>query len=387
MSTTQKPAPIAGVEDAARASQRQPQWLQWVRSPSVLAGVGGAVVILVVTAVSGHGGIDLILPLGILLMVGLAYANGANDVLKAIATLAGSGVTNYRRAILWGTLCTVLGSFCSAFIASALIGTFTKGFIAQSVQQTEIFALAVLLGAILWVVLATSTALPVSTTHAITGSLVTVGAVAYGVGNVQWSNLLAKVVLPLVSSPFLALVLALLAYLLIRLTLGRLSLKVMNGLHWLSSGTASFARGLNDTPKVVALGVAFYLITEHSAKFQAPFWLFALVALGMGAGSFIGGLKVTETLAEKVTKMDHTEGFSANLTTAVLVAGASNLGLPVSTTHVSSGAIIGIGLRAGIKRVDWKVVRAMALAWVVTLPGAGVLGLFAYLLLSLVHGF
>ncbi|HEV7126588.1 MAG TPA: inorganic phosphate transporter, partial [Ktedonobacterales bacterium] len=119
---------------------------------------------------------------------------------------------------------------------------------------------------------------------------------------------------------------------------------------------------------------------------QAPYWLFVLVALGMGAGSAVGGLKVTRTLAEKVTKMDHTEGFAANLTTAVLVAFASNLGLPVSTTHVSSGAIIGIGLRSGLGRVNWKVVRDMALAWVVTLPGAGLLAIAAYLLISLVRG-
>ena len=154
----------------------------------------------------------------------------------------------------------------------------------------------------------------------------------------------------------------------------------------LDGSAAVSARGLNDTPKIVALGVAFYLITTGNPKYQTPFWLFALVALGMGLGSFVGGLKVTKTLAEKVTKMDHTEGFSANVVTAFLVAYASNLGLPVSTTHVSSAAIIGIGVRRGVKSVRWKVVRDMALAWVVTLPAAGLLGIVAYLLLRVVHG-
>jgi PiT family inorganic phosphate transporter len=353
--------------------------------------VGGAIVVaalvLLAVALSGHGsGHDLILPTGIVLMVALAYANGSNDVSKAIATLAGSGVTNYRRAIAWGTVCTVAGSLCSALIAKTLIGTFTKGFIAKGVAQTEIFALAVLVGAILWVLLATRISMPVSTTHAITGSLVFVGAFVFGTQNVQWHSLLSKVVIPLIASPFIALALALVAYLVIKATLARLSGGVMNGLHWLSSGVASFARGLNDTPKIVALGVAFYLISSGNPKYQTPFWLFALVAVGMGLGSFISGLKVTKTLAEKVTKMDNTEGFSANIVTAFLVAYASNLGLPVSTTHVSSGAIIGIGLRRGVKSVRWKVVRDMALAWIVTLPGAGVLGIVAYLLLRAVHG-
>jgi PiT family inorganic phosphate transporter len=96
-------------------------------------------------------------------------------------------------------------------------------------------------------------------------------------------------------------------------------------------------------------------------------------------------LRVTETLAEKVTRMDHREGFAANLTTAALVVAASTRGLPVSTTHVSSGAIMGIGPREGSGKVHWNVVREMVLAWIVTLPGAGLLGVAAYLLLTLVR--
>lgn len=211
---------------------------------------------------------------------------------------------------------------------------------------------------------------------AITGALVSVGAVVYGVSNVKWATVGQKVVIPLLLSPFLAL----------RLIRAASAPRLMNSLHWLSSGTASFARGLNDTPKIVALGVAFYFITQRAASYQTPFWLFALVALAMGVGSVIGGRAVTTTLAEKVTRMDYTEGFAANLATAALVAGASNLGLPVSTTHVSSGAIIGIGLREGAGRAQWGMVRGMALAWVVTLPAAGALAIVAYELLALVHG-
>jgi len=389
-----------GTGAATVAKPSAPTWLDTLRTPRTIGLSVAAALILLAAALSGKIGhhLDLILPMGIVLMVALACANGSNDVSKAIATLAGSGVTDYREAIAWGSPCTVAGSLCSALVASALIGTFTTGFIATTVQQTEVFALAVVLGAILWVLLSTRIAMPVSTTHAITGALVGVGALAFGVRNVQWSTLTQKVVAPLVVSPFLALALALGVYLVLRVTLARLPKQIqqvqsmMNSLHWLSSGTASFARGLNDTPKIVALGVAFYLITQHSTKFAATYWLFVLVALGMGPGSIIGGLKVTVTLAEKVTKMDHTEGFAANVTTAFLVAVASNLGLPVSTTHVSSGAIIGIGLRPGtegprqVRRVNWRVVRDMVLAWTVTLPGAAVLGMIAYLALLAVRG-
>lgn len=316
----------------------------------------------------------------------LAYANGANDVSKAIATLAGSGGANYRRAIAWGTVYTVAGALCSVLVASALVGTFTNGFIASGAHETDVFALAVVLGAILWVLLATRIAMPVSTTHAITGAIVGVGAVAVGVGSIRWSAIVRKVALPLVISPFLALALALVVYLFIHVTFAHRIQRTLSGLHWLSSGTTSFARGLNDTPKIVALGVTFYLITQRNATYQTPYWFFALVALSMGAGSILSGLRVTKTLAEKVTTMDHTEGFAANLTTAALVAVASNLGLPVSATHVSSGAIIGIGLHKGVMSVNWRVVRDMALAWVVTLPLAGLLGVLVYLALLFTHG-
>ena len=387
MTSEQKAVGSLGTADAGVIVGGRRWWGTAVRSPRTRIGLGAGAAILVLTTLSGRwvGGPDLILPMGIVLMVALAYANGANDVSKAIATLAGSGLTNYRRALAWGTGCTVLGSLASVVLASALIGTFTKGFLVNGAHETEVFALAVLVGALLWVLLATRLALPVSTTHAITGSLVTVGAFAFGAGDVQWVTLVQKVALPLALSPFLALGLAIGVGLIVSITLARRSPGVVNGLHWLSSGTASFARGVNDAPKIAALGVAFFLITTHSATYHAPLWLFVLVTLGMGAGSFIGGLRVTETLAEKVTRMDHREGFAANLTTAALVVAASTRGLPVSTTHVSSGAIMGIGLREGVGRVNWSVVREMVLAWLVTLPAAGLLGVAAYLLLTLVR--
>ncbi|MFQ6114867.1 MAG: inorganic phosphate transporter, partial [bacterium] len=151
-------------------------------------------------------------------------------------------------------------------------------------------------------------------------------------------------------------------------------------LHWLSSGAASFARGLNDAPKVVALGISLMIATGNSVGNFNPLNFF-FVSLGMGLGSYLAGLRVTELLAERVTHMNHSEGFSANLMTAVLVTIAARLGLPVSTTHVSSGAIIGIGLRKGTKGVYWKTVRDMVLAWIVTLPAAGFFAVTAYYIL------
>ena len=126
------------------------------------------------------------------------------------------------------------------------------------------------------------------------------------------------------------------------------------------------------------------LLGSASATWPNPLWqlvAFGGVALALGLGSYFGGLRVTEVLAEKVTRMDHAEGLSANLTTSSLVLISGTLGLPVSTTHVSSSAIIGIGLLKGLNALRWTTVRDMALAWVVTLPAAALLASLAYLIL------
>jgi len=313
-------------------------------------------------------------------MVGLGYANGANDVAKAIATLVGSGVTDYPRAIRWGTAGTVAGGLAALFLGTGLISTFTKGLIASAAPLTAPFALAALIGTIAWVGLATRWSLPVSTTHAITGAVVATGALAYGGAAVQWSTLGGKILLPLLVSPVLAIGLGWLLERLIRAGGPRLPL---DGAHWVASGVVAFTRGLNDTPKVVALGAIFFLLSAPSAGATGPpWWLFVLVAGAMGLGSLVGGRRVTTTLAERVTRLDPAGGFAANLATALLVGAASPLGVPVSTTHVSSGAILGVGLWQGRHQVQWRTVRDMALAWLVTLPMAGLLGMGSYWLLA-----
>jgi PiT family inorganic phosphate transporter len=140
----------------------------------------------------------------------------------------------------------------------------------------------------------------------------------------------------------------------------------IDSLHWISSGATSFFRGLNDTPKILALGVAAALTAGIG---QLP--LYGLVALAMGAGSVVAGFRVTRTLAEKVTRISPSNGLAANLVTSVLVGAASRFALPVSTTHVSSGAIIGAGLSH--RDVHWKIVKEMLLAWLVTVPVSALL--------------
>ena len=360
----------------------------------------------------------------------LSYANGANDISKGIATLIGSGITSYRKAIAWGTVWTIAGGLMASVFAYELVKTFSvAGIIDGSESFRQTFPIAVGLGAFAWVQFTARTGLPVSTTHSITGAIVGAGVAAVGAEGITWTFLGGKIFLPLLFSPLIALVVSyLLTPIVIRFStrLERYCLCVgeknpalnpdMRGpvstmspqnmiagsgvtvstkencdetvevsgqygmleiLHWLSAGMASFARGLNDAPKIAAL-----LLGAGALGTNLPVSVsFLIVAAAMGGGSFLAGLRVTETLSEKVTPMTPQEGFSANLTTSVLVTVASRLGMPVSTTHVSSGAIFGIGLKHGRRTVKWKTVTEMIFAWIITLPVSGLAAFSVYKLI------
>ncbi|MBI2072235.1 MAG: inorganic phosphate transporter [Gemmatimonadetes bacterium] len=347
----------------------------------------------------------------------LAFANGANDVSKGIATLVGSGVTNYRQAVQWGAVWTVAGGMAAAVASRGLVAVFSgKGLLAAD-PAGPFFLTAVAIGAIGWLAVAIRTGMPVSTTHALVGGLVGAGIAAQGVGGVQWAAVATKTAIPLAVSPLIALGLVIGSYPAIGFAFRRFNrycvcveraepvvlaggsaaaltagpavrviagadcstsvvarVNAMDSMHWLTSGATSFFRGMNDTPKILALGVV-----AAAGSGLAVEWLFALVALAMGVGSYLAGRRVTDTLAGKVTTIGHDDGFTANLVTSALVGVSSFYALPVSTTHVSTGAITGVGTRQGTVR--WRMVRDLALAWVVTLPATGMLAALAYLAL------
>ena len=361
----------------------------------------------------------------------LAFANGTNDVSKAIATLVGSGVTDYRSAIAWGTVWTVLGAGVATFVASAMIRTFSHGLIQAGTIIEPTVTLSVLIGAMAWILFASHTGLPVSTTHALTGAIVGTGLIAFAGEGLIWAAIGKKIALPLLLSPFLALTLSLLIHPAIRAlakkwdgaclcvmpvshavvaidvhgntrplfqaaSLSRPIVAIpsqcdraglrglamgLDTIHWISSGLASFARGTNDAPKIAAILVIGSSISTWPGS-SSQLVTFTGIAVAMGLGSYLGGLRVTKVLAENVTKMNHAEGLSANLTTSALVLASGSLGLPVSTTHISSSAIIGIGLLKDWKNVHWTTVRDMVLAWVVTLPASALLAGIAYLTLT-----
>lgn len=358
----------------------------------------------------------------------LAYSNGANDNFKGVASLFGCRAASYRTAITWATITTFAGSIASIFLAQALLKKFSgKGLVPDALVGSEQFLLAVALGAALTVILATLLGFPVSTTHGLTGAIVGCGLVAVG-KSVNFSALGKGFVLPLLLGPILAIVLGALLYILFRslrvalgvtkewcicigseervislpqpdsilamsccqpaitLTvdeqencreryagtmLGLSAQQIMDGAHFLSAGVVSFARGLNDTPKIVAMLLLL--------KWLDIRWGFFAVAVTMAIGGLLSARNVAETMSHKITTMNHGQGFSANLTTGILVILASLFGLPVSTTHVSVGSLFGMGLTTG--QANPRVMLGILLSWIITLPCAALIGAAAYSIL------
>ena len=344
------------------------------------------------------------------LLFALAYANGANDVSKGIATLVGSGGLSARKALLWGAGWTFGGCLLAALLGGAILQTFSTGIVSVEALRSVDLPAAAACGAIGWVLLATRIGLPVSTTHSIVGAFCGAGLVSLGASGVSWTSLGGKVVLALLLSPVVAAGIALLLPQALFEKAGRIvdrcvclyfwrfagaspsgqgaatgGLTVIAGvaagcptgsavrlglpsLHMATAALVSLARAWNDTPKIVALG-----FLAGSAAEEGTWHLFPLAAAAMALGSYIGGLRVTRTMGERITSIDPGCGTTVNSITALLVTTASPLGLPLSTTHVSNGAIVGGGLRKGLRAVQWRTVGQLGLAWVVTVPAAALL--------------
>lgn len=363
----------------------------------------------------------------------LAFVNGANDNMKGAATLYGSGALGYRAALGLATVSTAFGSLASAFLAGALAETFSARGLVPDAALTPEYLAAVALGASAAVLLATRLGLPVSTTHALVGAVAGAGAVAAGAA-LDLSVLGGAFVTPLVAGPLLAIAVAFalvragrgaarrlgvgaetcvcleraepaladaggadlaapeggggaLAHAGGGLALAAPSLalvvephracatregahvlgfelaRLVEVAHVLSASLVGFARGLNDTPKILGLVASSGSVSPEAGS----------VALGgaMALGGWLGARRVAETLAKELTPMEQPDGLAANAATSLLVASASPLGLPLSTTHVSAGGIFAVGAARGELR--WSLAGELALAWLVTLPLAAAL--------------
>lgn len=358
----------------------------------------------------------------------VAYANGANDNFKGVATLYGSNTASYKAAITLATIATLAGAIASVFLAEALVKAFSgKGLVPDVIAASPQFLLAVALGAGATVILATIFGFPISTTHALTGGLVGAGGVAAG-SALNLGVLGTAFFLPLLASPLISILLTMPIYKTLHVLTKKMGIKrqscicvapgnfvpaasittvsatiptlsapqivvgtnqtcvdkytgkligvsaqpLVDGLHHVSAAAVSFARGLNDTPKIVGL-----LLVVQALNLQVSM---LAIATAMAIGGLLNARKVAHTMSKKISQMNDGQALTANLVTAFMVIAASRIGVPVSTTHVSVGAITGIGIVNG--SANKNVIGGILLSWVLTLPIAIALSAVAYVALN-----
>jgi inorganic phosphate transporter, PiT family len=363
----------------------------------------------------------------------VSYANGANDNFKGVATLYGSNTVGYKNAIALATVSTFAGSIASVFLAAVLVKLFSgKGVVPDEVAESSAFVTAVAAGAAGTVMLATVLGFPISTTHSLTGAIVGAGAMAVG-AEVNLKVLASSFFLPLLLAPLLAIALTVPLYRSLKWVKGRLlpaggtcvcvgaAQLVPNraawspvGLqltfaqasiaepailmsdsrdcllrnhgqllivpiksfidyaHYASAGAVSFARGLNDTPKIVGLLLVVQALDIRVGTLS--------IAFAMALGGLLSARKVAHTMSKNICRMDDGPALAANIVTAALVISASPLGLPVSTTHVSVGAIGGAGIVNGT--ADKRIISGIVLSWIITLPVAACLGGLTYVVVA-----
>ncbi|MFE9026907.1 anion permease [Streptomyces iakyrus] len=302
------------------------------------------------------------------------FTNGFHDTANAMATSIATGALAPRTAVLISGVLNVVGAFLSTEVARTISGGIVDDTL---VSPGMIFA--GLVGAILWNLLTWLVGLPSSSSHALFGGLI--GAVWVGAGShgVDFGKVAEKVLVPAVASPVVAGVAALLAtYLAYRLTDRARKDSVTRGFRIgqvASASLVSLAHGTNDAQKTMGV-ITLTLISAGALGHDAgpPLWVIASAGLAIGLGTYLGGWRIIRTMGKGLTEIQSPQGFAAETASTTVILTSAHLGFALSTTQVASGSIIGAGLGRRLAEVRWGVAGRMAVAWVITLPAAALVG-------------
>jgi inorganic phosphate transporter, PiT family len=319
-------------------------------------------------------GNDVVLGLVVLTALAFDFTNGFHDTGNAMATTIATGALRPRIAVALSGVLNLVGAFLSLAVAAT---------IASGLVDTKLVTLTVvaagLIGAIVWNLLTWFFGIPSSSSQALIGGVIGAMLAAAGSQAVKWHSLVAKVILPAVLAPVIAVLVAGTGtWLLYRISRGLTSGGRSHGFRIGQIGSASMvslAHGTNDAQKTMGV-IVLTLVAggQLAAGSGVPFWVKATCAAAVALGTFSGGWRVIRTLGTKVTHVEAGQGFSAETSSATTILSSAYFGFSLSTTQVVSGGVVGAGLGRAGGVVQWAVVRRMVLTWVVTLPAAGLMG-------------
>ncbi|MHB0868258.1 MAG: inorganic phosphate transporter [Chloroflexota bacterium] len=309
-----------------------------------------------------------ILVLGVVLLLAVAFdfINGFHDTANAIATVVATRVLTPRQAILMAAGLNFLGALSGTAVAT----TVGKGIIDPNAASQSVIIVA-LASAIVWNLLTWYFGIPSSSSHALIGGLVGGALASQGTGALNRAGL-EKIVATLVASPLIGMLFGFLLMIGLLWLVFRESPHQVNvhfrRLQLLSSAFMSFSHGSNDAQKTMGIITMSLFSYGVISDFHVPLWVMVTAALAMAAGTSAGGWRIIKTMGHKIIKLEPIHGFAAESAAATVIQIASHVGLPVSTTHVISGSIMGVGASRRLSAVRWGVAGDMMVAWVLTIP-------------------
>ena len=313
------------------------------------------------------------------------FLNGLHDAANSIATIVSTRVLSPRYAVAWAAFFNFIAFAVFGLHVAATIGT---GIVSPSVIDDSVI-FGALMGAIVWNVVTWLAGIPSSSSHALIGGLVGAGLCKSGWKAIVWAGL-SKTAAAIILSPLTGFIVALLLVLFVSWSFLKASPywvdKIFRHVQFLSASAYSLGHGGNDAQKT--MGIIAALLFAHGIEqgsFHVPFWVVMSCQAAMALGTLFGGWRIVRTMGSRITHLTPMQGVCAETAGALTLFGATYMGVPVSTTHTITGAIVGVGAARRASAVRWNVAKDIVVAWIVTMPAAGLIGAVFYLLAAAFH--
>lgn len=306
------------------------------------------------------------------------FVNGWTDAPNAIATVVSTGVMTPRNAVLMAVILNTVGAMAGTAVAT----TVGKGIVASSALTLPSIT-ATMVSIIAWGSFAAKVGIPVSKSHALLAGLAGAAFAGGGLEALQWEGW-KKVGIGLVCSLGLGFIFALLLARLVTRMAGSMAptraKRLFDRLQMISAGFMAFNHGLNDGQKFMGVFALTLYAGGATTEFHIPWWVIVVCALTMGIGTSAGGWRIIKTVGFKMARLTSWQGFAATAAASTTIFGASSYGIPLSTTHTITSAIVGVGAGRRVSEIKWGVLKKIVLAWVATFPACATLAFFAALI-------
>src|ERR671920_914109 len=327
----------------------------------------------------------LLLVLTIAIALLFDFTNGFHDTANAVGTAIGTRALPPRFAVGLTAILNLVGAVVTTQFLHAEVANTVGSLVAPAGGVAMSMLIAVLFDAITWNLFTWRAGLPSSSSHALIGALIGMGLAAYGIDAVQWEEVY-PVFLALITSPiaglFVAYVVTVALLNLLRRARPSQANSVFRRLQIFSSSFVAFSHGANDAQKTMAIITLALFSSGYLSEFAVPTWVAYAAALAIGLGTWAGGWRIIRTMGTRIIRMEPIDGFAAQTVSAAVIQVATSWGLPVSTTHVVSGTVMGAGATRRLSAVRWGVARRIVWAWALTIPASAALSAATYYVLA-----